>query len=65
MQISRETPRHEPSHMKLHCMQQPLIVFGSEPVKRNILNCDFCLLSPFSDITIFRTFLSKCSTLYV
>ena len=33
MQISGEKARYELSHLNLHCLQKPLIAFGSEKVK--------------------------------
>ena len=35
MQISGETAHYEMSHMNLHCLQTPVIVFCSEMVKYN------------------------------
>ena len=36
MQISGETARYALSHLHLHCLQKPLIAFGSERVNNKI-----------------------------
>ena len=42
MQVSADTARYELSHLNLHCLQNPLIAFGSERVKTLTMTI-FCI----------------------